>query len=346
MKKFRHVVVGGTFDHIHRGHEVLLTKAFEVGKLVTIGLTTDTYVRENKNSKLISPACTCLRQEPMAGRQNNGLKIGEYEVRKRHLLQWLDCNGYLRRASVLPIDDPWGPLLTKDFPIDAIVVSVETHGRADELNRMREKVGLPTLQIIEIPVIINRNDDIHVSSTNVREGVMDTKGNLLLPQQFRKLMHEPFGPILADNEADAIIKNDHDALVIAVGDRTTQRVLSLGIHPRLSVIDLQVERKKVDWDTSVFDRLIHGSAVHELVSGPGYVSRMACDVIKEWVEEKCPRTVVIIDGEEDLLVLPILIEAPVGSILFYGQPKKGIVRVVVDGSVKAKAIEYLGYFQR
>ena len=46
MKKFRKVAVGGTFDEFHKGHKVLLMKAFEIGEHVLIGLCTDTFVEK------------------------------------------------------------------------------------------------------------------------------------------------------------------------------------------------------------------------------------------------------------------------------------------------------------
>ena len=52
----------------------------------------------------------------------------------------------------------------------------------------------------------------------------------------------------------------------------------------------------------------------------------------------------IVDGEEDLLVLPVLEYAPIGSILYYGQPGKGIVEVVVTNTVKKEAKNLLSRF--
>ena len=40
-QKFKHVVLGGTFDKFHLGHKKLLEKAFEVGKKITIGIATE-----------------------------------------------------------------------------------------------------------------------------------------------------------------------------------------------------------------------------------------------------------------------------------------------------------------
>lgn len=50
---------------------------------------------------------------------------------------------------------------------------------------------------------------------------------------------------------------------------------------------------------------------------------------------------VLIDGEEDLLTIPAVIEAPVGSVVFYGQPLEGVVAVSVDEKSKSKAREVL-----
>ena len=55
------VVVGGTFEYMHKGHMALLKKAFDIGDFVYIGLTSDSYVKKK------------------------GRKIGSYLARLRRL---------------------------------------------------------------------------------------------------------------------------------------------------------------------------------------------------------------------------------------------------------------------
>ena len=49
MKK---VILGGTFSVIHKGHEKILDKAFQIGE-VTIGLTSDEFIKSRKKYETI-----------------------------------------------------------------------------------------------------------------------------------------------------------------------------------------------------------------------------------------------------------------------------------------------------
>jgi cytidyltransferase-like protein len=124
---FRKIVVGGTFDRLHAGHERLLRSAAENGESVVIGLTGDDF----------------------AGRfRTRGVR--EFGDRKS------DVEGFLRSLGtpyeIIEINDSYG-IATIDAGLDCIVVSEETLLRAEEINAIRHKKGLEKLTIVVVPLV-------------------------------------------------------------------------------------------------------------------------------------------------------------------------------------------------
>jgi pantetheine-phosphate adenylyltransferase len=152
--KFKRVVVGGTFDCLHNGHVAILAKAFETGDQVLIGICSDE-MELVKDSAGVQPL----------------------ETRQRSLLELLRSRGWLERAKVCVISDPFGPA-ANDPELQAIVVSPETRKRAEELNRLRASHKLAPLQIVEIPFVL-AEDGIPISSLRIRYGEIDPHGKLL-----------------------------------------------------------------------------------------------------------------------------------------------------------------------
>jgi pantetheine-phosphate adenylyltransferase len=155
MKKFRKVAVGGTFDEFHRGHKVLLIKAFEIGEHVLIGLCTDEFVE-----KLGKPHMTA-----------------SYEERLKELLTFLEVLGLSDKAEIVPLNDHYGVTVT-DKCIDALVVSEETEKTAIKINQKRSEARLPPLTIVTIKMVPAENY-IPISTTRIREGEIDREGHLL-----------------------------------------------------------------------------------------------------------------------------------------------------------------------
>ena len=56
------------------------------------------------------------------------------------------------------------------------------------------------------------------------------------------------------------------------------------------------------------------------------------------------KALIVVDGEEDLLALPVIVEAPEGSLVFYGQPSTGVVSITVSNSIKSKVKRMLKKF--
>lgn len=155
MKEFRKVAVGGTFDELHRGHKVLLTKAFEIGERVLVGLSSDMLVK----------------------RMNKPHVTASYEERLSALEAFLADLGLWSRAEVVLLDDPYGSSI-RDNSIQALVVSEETKPVAFMINERRVKAGLPLLKVITVNMVPSQNCT-PISTTRIRKGEMDHEGRLL-----------------------------------------------------------------------------------------------------------------------------------------------------------------------
>ncbi len=159
MRKYEKVAVGGTFDKLHRGHKALLSKAFEIGEKVVIGLSSDEFV-----SKMGKPhkTATCSK-------------------RLKELETFLEKNGLAKRAEIVPLNDPYG-LTISGKGLDALVVSKETESIADKINKIRVEAGLLPLKIITISMVPAENCN-PISTTRIRSGEIDRNGHLLRSTQ-------------------------------------------------------------------------------------------------------------------------------------------------------------------
>jgi uncharacterized protein (UPF0218 family) len=70
---------------------------------------------------------------------------------------------------------------------------------------------------------------------------------------------------------------------------------------------------------------------------PGSISKNAFGILKTAIEENQFPARIIVEGEEDLLALPIFMLAPNDALVMYGQPLEGLVVVKVNESVRSKA---------
>ena len=53
------------------------------------------------------------------------------------------------------------------------------------------------------------------------------------------------------------------------------------------------------------------------------------------------KTLILVDGEEDLFALPAIFLAPINSLVLYGQPNKGFVLVKVTDKTRLIAMKIL-----
>jgi uncharacterized protein (UPF0218 family) len=151
-----------------------------------------------------------------------------------------------------------------------------------------------------------------------------------------QLLKNPFGTLIHDKyvtkqKIKGILK--YAKKVISVGDSTTDRLISFDIVPDISVID-GIERR-LKRSHSLHSKI---TIVKELYcSNPaGTISKEAFLVLCEALTMPGPIKVVV-DGEEDMLALPIISIAPERAVVLYGQPLEGMVVVNISPEVQTKA---------
>jgi len=78
---------------------------------------------------------------------------------------------------IIKIDDSYG-IATIDPEIDCIVASEETLLRAEEINAIRFKKGLPKLTIVVVPIVV-AEDGVPLSCDRISRGEIDSEGRIL-----------------------------------------------------------------------------------------------------------------------------------------------------------------------
>ena len=154
-----------------------------------------------------------------------------------------------------------------------------------------------------------------------------------LPENLREQLKIPLGILLPEKQVtkENILKYTSSAsFIITVGDATTEKMLKFDIIPSLQIIDSQEKRSKRE-----------PPSVTKVVSSiscdnpPGEITLESIDLIKNSFTLKPPVRITI-NGEEDLLVIPVCLYAPDNSVVMYGQPNEGLVIVSIDQEIRKK----------
>jgi len=313
--EYKHIACGGTFDLLHKGHKTFLLMAFKSAKFASIGITTDLF-----NKKLTKPT------------------FQGYGQRKKKLLDFLKLKKLRTRAKIMPLHDIYGTTLT-DKTIEALIVSEETLNGARKINQARIKRGLAKLPVIICPKILAQDQKM-LSSSRIRDGEIDRKGqsylmflgkiaNKTLANKIRKRLKKPLGPLVKITKAYAS-KNPPS---IAIGDMTVATFLKNKTVPKISIIDLVVNRqKKYDCPTQLgFE---NKNVDFTLKNPAGVITQQLVQIMKKAIKEKRQKLVIRVIGEEDLATIPAILLSPLGSSVYYGQPALGTIKVTVDEKIK------------
>ena len=153
---FELVATGGTFDELHAGHRDLLNRAFNLGKTVVIGVSSDSFAEARKGKNRLNHS---------------------FETRVDRLIQFIhDEFGHVN-FEIKELNDNFGPTIT-DRNLQAIIVSEETEIQGYEINKIRSRKGFDPLVIVTV-ALLRAEDGRPLSSSRIRYGEIDRLGRVL-----------------------------------------------------------------------------------------------------------------------------------------------------------------------
>lgn len=328
MKKYNLVVSGGTFDLFHKGHQEFLRFQLQISKNVLLGITSDKYLKDSPKSH----------------------ETEDYEVRKKAVEDFLKKEHALTRVDIVPLTTR-EPQSLDEYPVEAIVVTSETKTGALLINLKRKSRKLKELKIITYEMV-KAEDGVPISSSRIRKGEITRLGktlilplwkenDLFLTETLRADLKKPFGKLIYNNDYPFHeLKNKN---IVSVGDIASKTLLDKGLIQQIAVIDLLVERQKKyqspkELGFASIDGLIK-------VKNPAGQITPGLWATLEKALKSTRQTIVQVEGEEDLAVLPTILLLPLGWKIFYGQPGVGLVMVDVTESLKNQAQNILKEFK-
>ncbi|KAK3675343.1 hypothetical protein LTR78_004853 [Recurvomyces mirabilis] len=188
MQKHCHVAVGGTFDHLHIGHKLLLTMTvFAVDdrpsgdRSATIGITGDQLLVNKKHAQVLESWAD--RQRSVQNFLDSILNFSSSQPR----ITTTDNPGPNGKSTHIhypnnlvvkctEIQDPFGPTITEE-QISTLIISGETRSGGKAVNDKRKEKGWTELEVFEVDVLDAEDEGAEVkegfgsklSSTAIRE---------------------------------------------------------------------------------------------------------------------------------------------------------------------------------
>jgi inosine/xanthosine triphosphatase len=150
-------IIGGTFDPLHDGHKALFAKAFELSKMVLIGLTSDSMASAYRTRK-----------------------VTEYGPRRRRLAQYLYRTYPGRKFKIVKMEEIFNLPVIRDIPEGYLVVSEGKYQVARNINSTRKAHGSRDFEIVSVPYILAA-DGMPIKATRVHNGEIDQHGKLMKP---------------------------------------------------------------------------------------------------------------------------------------------------------------------
>jgi uncharacterized protein (UPF0218 family) len=119
----------------------------------------------------------------------------------------------------------------------------------------------------------------------------------------------------------------------SVGDFVSKNVLDHGLTPDIVVVDNKTLRNEIE-PIKIITKII------KVNNPPASITKDAWKILRDSIILK-RKLAIVVEGEEDLLVLPLMADMPLGSVIIYGQPNEGLVVVTVTEERRSWARDFI-----
>ncbi len=144
----------------------------------------------------------------------------------------------------------------------------------------------------------------------------------------------PLGQLLAGSPAETmpklklLVHRSKPSKLTTVGDVVSRETLAAGIQVSLRIVDQMTLRKRISPVEIKVER------TYKVRNPAGVVTKEAWDAIREALKDR--EALILVDGEEDLLAIPAVLESPDNALVVYGQPSEGLVVVTASAEKKTE----------
>lgn len=308
-KIYRCAGLGGSFDHLHQGHKQFLEFAARQAQLLVIGVT-------GQKMTLHKPHADSIQN------------LTQRVVALKNYVATLDSS-----FEVIVLDNIYGSTL-EDERLKALIATPETISGCELINDARIKLKLQALPIKVCPMYFD-DSGLELHADRIRAGLVNREGRVYekifektvkLNDKQRQFFSKIQGRIVEQS------KQQTASPTILVGDATMAKFIANRWTYNVAIFDRQTQRQPSKIDNIRIDAIVKnpaGCITPEL-------SREVLNSLSSFAQSSQQKFYLHVEGEEDLATVAAVLHAPLGSLVYYGQPNQGLVEIEVNEAIKEK----------
>ncbi|MHA1771607.1 MAG: DUF359 domain-containing protein [Candidatus Thorarchaeota archaeon] len=309
------------FDRLHIGHQVLIDYIQDADRPIAVVTDGELKGHDLELGQIIQPV----------------------EVRVNALREYLRAND-LEDTIEITVLDRYDDLLKITGATTFVMFQGPCCTEIDEKGVHQRKEVFGDIDRHKYIKPVRADDGDKVSSARIRLGEIDREGHRLVgtKEPPRRLEIERRGDLKApkgdlfdvkdgtpEERVVRRLENESPKQVITVGDVTSATLIDAGASLDLCIVDGSTKR-------GIYDKVITLQREYRIYNPAAVIYPEAWSTIDTALQDK-QQSLIFVEGEEDLLGFPVVLLAPEGSVMLYGQPNKGIVWVPVTEENKNRA---------